>query len=59
MFKVLQVKCSSSFYHILKRIISSGFKIMLDSKKMNVNTDEEYYQMIRKTIRMLLDLINH
>lgn len=57
-FKVLQIKCSSSHYHIFKKIISSGFKILLDSKKYNVDNDDEYYAMIRKATKLWNDLIN-
>ncbi len=57
--KVLQIKSRSSFYHLFKKIISSGFKLLLDTKRANVNSDEEYYLMVQKATKLWVDLMNN
>lgn len=57
--KVLQIKSASSFYHLFKKIISSGLKVLLDTRRANVNSDEEYYLMIRKATKLWVDLMNN
>ena len=59
LIKSLHAKCGDKFYILLKKIFSEGFKILLNYRKFNVNNDEDYYKMIKKTTSFWLSLINH